>query len=71
MDRRLGTADKGHNRQYLISDYLHKVDLPHFSGEYVKSLEQNKKEYHIHRNELTTPVIEPYESTIKIIRPHF
>ncbi len=59
-DKRLGTAEYGHNRRFIITEHKH----PEQSIKFMKSL-QNVKAYHFSKNDLTTM----FTNAKKEIRP--
>lgn len=46
-------------------------DCNHFSSDYVKALQTNKKEYHNWKTELTVPFTTTHDTTVRNLRPNF
>ena len=44
---------------------------PHNNEDYVLGLQQNKKEYHFWKNDLTSPFTEAHKFTTRTLRPNF
>ena len=68
---RLGTAEQGHLKKFLVTNVVHMNDSHHFSPAYAKNLSANPKEYHNWKNDLTVPFNETHEVTTRTLRPNF
>lgn len=58
-------------RKYLVTNVVHMNDCNHFSPDYAKGLQSNKKEYHMWKTDLTVPFTEARDATVRNLRPNF
>ena len=59
---RLGTAETGHLRKYIATDFYYITHGPKYNPAYAASLDSNRMEYHLKKSPLT-PFAETYPET--------
>jgi hypothetical protein len=68
---RLGTAETGHLRKYLVTEVIHQRDQPHYFKEFAKGFEENPRLYNMHKHPETAPFVEANPKTLALLRPNF
>ena len=75
--KRLGTAENGHGRQFLITDFTKNIKNPHFSASFDATIKQSPQAYSFKRSEFsdinnsvgaTKHEIRPSDHTFNAIR---
>ena len=75
--KRLGTAERGHGKQFLITDFKKNIKNPHFSQNYSSNLAKQPKGFSFNRSEFSdvcnsigasSNVMRPSDHTFNIIR---
>ena len=51
--KRLGTAESGHGRQFLITDFQKSVKKPHFSDNYERTFKKSPQAFSFKRSEFS------------------
>ena len=51
--KRLGTAESGHGRQFLITDFQKNIKNPHFSNNYDNTIKQKPQAFSLKRSEFS------------------
>jgi hypothetical protein len=65
-EHRLGTAEQGHRRRFIITEHKH----PEQTLKFIKSL-QFAKAYHLNKNDITTPFTNAKKETRLLMRAVF
>jgi len=50
---------------------IHQRDQPHYFKEFAKGLEENPRQYNMHKHPETAPFVEANPKTIPLLRPNF
>ena len=75
--KRLGTAEAGHGRQFLITDFHKNIKNTHFNSNHAMTIGQSPKAYSFKRSEFsditnsigaTKTVIRPSDHTFNVLR---
>jgi hypothetical protein len=68
QQRRLGTADSGHGRQYLVTEYNQKMKDPHFTKTFSNNLSEHPKAYSFQKTEINH-LLNAQERSKFVMRP--
>ena len=78
--RCMGTAESGHGRQYLVTDFTKRIKEPHFSKRFNEGLQKNPKAYSFQKTEFTSIlnsgerdkfVMRPSNHTFRVMRENY